>query len=158
MKIVIISARYMEQNALEEFFGKTFGAGQASVTVSFRPRGRDKRTISVLMMDGCTSLPEGVFSANCRAPLPPYVNAVPCCRSSLRPSEGGIRGYESVGDLLTLCRILKCRSWTFRSKSLFHIWNNDGKIVSHNGAHMLHCLRSIRKCQKKNIYVQSYTT
>jgi hypothetical protein len=34
MKIAIVSARYMDQNALESFFGQVFGYGQARVTVS----------------------------------------------------------------------------------------------------------------------------
>jgi hypothetical protein len=34
MKIAIISARYMEQNAIEAFLGQVFGFGQARVTVS----------------------------------------------------------------------------------------------------------------------------
>ncbi|KAF2030940.1 hypothetical protein EK21DRAFT_111393 [Setomelanomma holmii] len=31
MKIAIVSARYMEQNAIEAFFGQIFGFGQARV-------------------------------------------------------------------------------------------------------------------------------
>lgn len=34
MKIAIISARYLEQHAIEAFFGEIFGYGQARVTVS----------------------------------------------------------------------------------------------------------------------------
>jgi hypothetical protein len=34
MKIAIVSARYMEQHAIEAFFGEVFGYGQARVTVS----------------------------------------------------------------------------------------------------------------------------
>jgi hypothetical protein len=34
MKIAIVSARYMDQHALEDFFGQIFGDGQARVTVS----------------------------------------------------------------------------------------------------------------------------
>lgn len=37
MKIAIISARYLEQHALEAFFGELFGVGQARVTFA---RGR----------------------------------------------------------------------------------------------------------------------
>lgn len=34
MKIAIISARYLEQHAIEEFFGEIFGYGEARVSVS----------------------------------------------------------------------------------------------------------------------------
>lgn len=33
MQVVIVSARYTEQDALEEFLGQVFGYGQARVTV-----------------------------------------------------------------------------------------------------------------------------
>jgi hypothetical protein len=34
MKIAIISARYLEQHAIEAFFGEIFGYGEARVSVS----------------------------------------------------------------------------------------------------------------------------
>ncbi|KAH3919718.1 hypothetical protein HBH56_017890 [Parastagonospora nodorum] len=42
MQVVIVSARYTEQNALEAFFGQVFGYGQARVTWT---RGRFQCTL-----------------------------------------------------------------------------------------------------------------
>ncbi|KAH7081174.1 hypothetical protein BKA63DRAFT_503303 [Paraphoma chrysanthemicola] len=42
MKIAIVSARYMEQNAIESFFAEVFGFGQTRVTWT---RGKFQCTI-----------------------------------------------------------------------------------------------------------------
>ena len=36
MKVAIVSARYMDQHALEDYLAQIFGYGQASVTVKLR--------------------------------------------------------------------------------------------------------------------------